>query len=63
MRELACEQGYHAVSATALIDRARVSSKTFYENFADTEECFVATYDEAMAEIEAAMRPAYMRPG
>ena len=63
MRELACEEGYHAVSATTLIKRARVSSKTFYENFADTEECFITTYDEAMAEIEGAMRPAYMRPG
>ena len=63
MRELACEQGYHAVSATTLIIKARVSSKTFYENFAGTDDCFVAAYDEATAEIEAAMRPAYMRPG
>jgi AcrR family transcriptional regulator/DNA-binding MarR family transcriptional regulator len=63
MRELACEQGYQAVSATALIGRARVSSKTFYENFADTDECFIAAYDEATAEIEGEMRPAYMRPG
>ena len=63
MRELACEHGYHAVSATALINRARVSSKTFYENFAGTEDCFVASYDEAMAEIEGVMRPAYMRAG
>ena len=63
MRELACEHGYHAVSATALITRARVSSKTFYENFAGTEDCFTAAYDEAMAEIEGVMRPAYMRAG
>ncbi len=63
MRELACEQGYQAVSATALIGRARVSSKTFYENFTGTHDCFIAAYDEAMAQIEAAMRGAYMRPG
>ena len=63
MRELACEQGYQAVSATALISRARVSSKTFYENFADTDACFITTYVEATGEIEAVMRPAYMRPG
>lgn len=63
MRELACEDGYHAVSATTLISRARVSSKTFYENFASTEDCFIATYDEATAQVEAVMRPAYMRPG
>jgi AcrR family transcriptional regulator len=63
MRDLACEQGYQAVSATALIGKARVSSKTFYENFAGADECFIATYDEATAEIEAVMRPAYMRPG
>ena len=62
-RHLACEQGYHAVSVTSLIARARVSSKTFYENFAGTEDCFIAAYDEATAEIEAVMRPAYMRPG
>ena len=63
MRALACENGYSAVSATALIARARVSSKTFYENFADVDECFIASYDEATAAIEAAMRAAYMRPG
>ncbi len=63
IRALACEDGYQAVSATAVIGRARVSSKTFYENFADTDECFIAAYDEAMAEIEAVMRPAYMRAG
>ena len=63
MRELTCEHGYHAVSATALIGRARVSSKTFYENFTGTDECFIVTYDKAMSEIEGAMRAAYMRPG
>jgi len=63
MRELACERGCQAVSVTALLSRARVSSKTFYENFAGTDDCFVAAYDEATAEIEVAMRPAYMRPG
>jgi len=63
MQQLACEQGYHAVSATALISRARVSSKTFYENFKGTEDCFSAAYDEATAEIERVMRGAYMRAG
>jgi len=63
MRELACEAGYNAVAATTLIKRARVSSRTFYENFASTDECFIVAYDEAIAEVEAAMRMGYMRPG
>lgn len=62
-RELAHEDGYDALSVSALIARARVSSKTFYEHFESAESCFAATFDEAIAEITALVMPVYQRPG
>ena len=62
-RTQACAAGYQSLSATTVIAAARVSSKTFYANFAGVEHCFIAAYDEAIEEIAGAMRPAYMRPG
>jgi AcrR family transcriptional regulator len=62
-RDQACSQGYQALSVTGLISAAGVSSKTFYEMFSGVDDCFIAVYDEAIAEVEGVMRPAYMRPG
>ena len=62
-RELAHEQGYAAVSVSALVLRARVSSKTFYEQFEDAEACFAAAFDEAITEITALVMPVYQRAG
>jgi AcrR family transcriptional regulator len=39
------ERGYNAATIAAISDVASVSRRTFYENFAGKEECFLATYD------------------
>ena len=39
------EKGYAATTVADVIARAGVSRKTFYEHYADTQECFLATYD------------------
>lgn len=50
MGELVAEHGYPAVTVTDVVARARVSKRTFYQHFADREDCFLATYT-ALAEI------------
>jgi AcrR family transcriptional regulator len=42
--QLAARAGYQAVSVAQISSRARVSSATFYEQFADKEACLVAAY-------------------
>lgn len=44
MGELLAEQGYASVTVTDVVARARVSKRTFYQHFADREECLLATY-------------------
>jgi AcrR family transcriptional regulator len=39
------EKGYAATTVADVIARARVSRKTFYEQFRDKEDCFLAAYD------------------
>lgn len=42
--EVVAELGYGATTVAAIIARAGVSRKTFYEQFADKEEAFLAAY-------------------
>jgi AcrR family transcriptional regulator len=42
------EKGYSRTSVADVIERAGVSRKTFYEQFANKEECFLAAYDEGV---------------
>ena len=42
------EKGYARTSVADVIERAGVSRKTFYEQFANKEECFLAAYDEGV---------------
>ena len=49
MAGLVAERGYPAVTVTDVVARARVSKRTFYEHFAEREDCFVAAY-AALAE-------------
>lgn len=50
MVDLVGEQGYGASSVTEVSKRAGVSRKAFYEQFANKQECFLATYDALVAE-------------
>jgi AcrR family transcriptional regulator len=51
------EKGYGSASVADVIERARVSRKTFYEHFTNKEACFLAAYDAGtdamLAAIEA----------
>jgi AcrR family transcriptional regulator len=49
------------MSASAVVARAGVSRKTFYDLFANREECFMAVLEEILAEIVAVVAPAHER--
>jgi AcrR family transcriptional regulator/DNA-binding MarR family transcriptional regulator len=44
------ELGYARMTVAQVICRARVSRKTFYELFSDREDCFLAAFDDAVAQ-------------
>src|SRR4051812_30467577 len=48
MASAVAEKGYSRTAVADVIDRAGVSRKTFYEHFANKEECFLAAYDEGV---------------
>jgi AcrR family transcriptional regulator len=49
MAEVAAERGAGAASVAHIVARAGVSRRTFYDLFEDREDCFLATFDEAVA--------------
>ena len=51
--------GYAAMTVSAVIKRAGVSRKTFYEQFADREQCFLAAFDELAQQGLAAARAVF----
>jgi AcrR family transcriptional regulator len=57
--EVVAEDGYRRMTVRRVCGQAGVSNKTFYDLFADREECFLAAFDQAVAELTAAARPAY----
>lgn len=58
MANAAAEKGYAAVAVADVIARAGVSRKTFYEQFANKEECFLAAYDAGVALLTEAIQEA-----
>ena len=59
MREAVAEHGYSDASIADVIKRAGVSRKTFYAQFADKEDCFLAIYGESMGRLQAIARDAF----
>jgi AcrR family transcriptional regulator len=53
MTSVTAEVGYQAVTIRKVLDRARISKITFYELFDGKEQCFVAAYDDAIAQVFA----------
>ena len=45
MAQVVAERGYPATTVADVVERAGVSRRTFYEQFADKEACFLAAYD------------------
>jgi AcrR family transcriptional regulator/DNA-binding MarR family transcriptional regulator len=56
---LVAERGFRRMAARKVAERAGVSPKTFYDLFADREDCFLAAFDQAVDELAAVARPAY----
>jgi AcrR family transcriptional regulator len=48
MAQTVAAKGYAATTVADVVAHAGVSRKTFYEHFADREECFLAAYDAAV---------------
>ncbi|HEY3021192.1 MAG TPA: TetR/AcrR family transcriptional regulator [Solirubrobacteraceae bacterium] len=55
MAEAVAEKGYAHTVVADVVARARVSRKTFYEHFDSMEACFLATFDECVAVVRAAL--------
>ena len=53
------EVGYARMTVAQVIGRAKVSRKTFYDVFADREDCFLAAFDQAVAHGRALVVEAY----
>ncbi|WP_187368851.1 TetR/AcrR family transcriptional regulator [Baekduia soli] len=51
LAEVVAEKGYGATSVADVIEGARVSRRTFYEHFANKEECFLAAYDAGVQSL------------
>lgn len=49
LAEEVSRRGYKAVSVADVVKRAKVSRKTFYDNFGGKDECFLAAQDFAMS--------------
>jgi AcrR family transcriptional regulator len=53
------DRGYAAATIDDIVRGAGVSKKTFYEHFADKQECFVAAYEAAAEELFKRVRDAH----
>jgi AcrR family transcriptional regulator len=49
MADATAAKGYANVAVADVIERAGVSRRSFYEHFANKEECFLAAYDAGVA--------------
>jgi AcrR family transcriptional regulator len=57
------EKGYAATTIADVVRHAHVSKRTFYEQFADKEACFLALYSETSDELLALISEAAAAPG
>lgn len=59
MVEVCSERGAANVTVAHIVARSGVSRRTFYEQFEDREECFLAAFDQAIERIAARVTPAF----
>jgi AcrR family transcriptional regulator len=57
--ESIAESGFAAFRLHRVCKQAGMSHRTFYDLFADREECFLALFDRAVGELGEIARPAY----
>jgi AcrR family transcriptional regulator len=53
------ERGYASATIDDVVRRAGVSKKTFYDHFADKQDCFLAAYESASEELLERVREAH----
>lgn len=58
MMSVVSEKGYALVTIADVVKRAGVSRRTFYEHFAEKEDCFLAAYDTGVEILLGGMRDA-----
>jgi AcrR family transcriptional regulator len=59
MAEVASELGAGSVTVAHVVSRAGVSRRTFYDLFADREDCFLAAFEDALGRVGALVVEAY----
>ncbi len=59
MFDVVSERGAANASVAHVVARSGVSRRTFYELFADREDCFLAAFDEAVAHVSECVLEAY----
>jgi AcrR family transcriptional regulator len=57
--EAIAEHGYARFTVAQVISRAKVSRKTFYDVFADSEDCFLAIFEQTVGQVSASVAEAY----
>lgn len=57
--DLIDEVGYPAITVAKIINRAHVSRVTFYDVFANRDECFLVVFDETLSRAVASAANAY----
>lgn len=57
--EVASTSGLEAATVGRVCEQAAVSRRTFYELFADREDCLLAAFDQATERIARRVRPAF----
>jgi AcrR family transcriptional regulator len=63
MVEVVDERGMGEITVADIVARSGVSRRTFYELFADREECFLAAFDESVRRACATVLPAFRAAG
>ena len=63
MAEVCAELGLANVTVAHVVERSGVSRRTFYEQFADRDDCFRAAVEEALERASGYVLPAYRAPG
>jgi len=63
MAQVTKEKGYVGMTVEDVCRIAGVSSRSFYQHYADKEEAFLAMYDQVIAALTAHVAEAYRRPG
>jgi AcrR family transcriptional regulator len=61
--EVVAERGAARATVAHVVARAGVSRRTFYELFADREECFLAAFDQAVERAAARVLPSFEGAG